>query len=90
MLETTKSNYLIIEGEYNSKNIIQISGFNFVKVPHDIERELKGENLNIESDNYRFELKEGKYRDMSRINEILKGLVLMLRKYRIRLLNGDE
>ena len=49
-------------------------------MPYDIERELKGENLNIESDNYRFEPKEGKYRDMSRINENFKRLGIDVEK----------
>ena len=80
VLETTKSNYLIIEGEYNSKEYNSDIAFQFVKVPYDIERELKGENLNIESDNYRFELKEGKYRDMSRINENFKRLGIDVEK----------
>ena len=80
VLEATKSNYLIIEGEYNSKEYNSDIAFQFVKVPYDIERELKGENLNIESDNYRFELKEGKYRDMSRINENFKRLGIDVEK----------
>lgn len=80
VLETTKSNYLIIEGEYNSKEYNSDIAFQFVKVPYDIERELKGENLNIESDNYRFELKEGKYRDMSRINKNFKRLGIDVEK----------
>ena len=80
VLETTKSNYLIMEGEYNSKEYNSDIAFQFVKVPYDIERELKGENLNIESDNYRFELKEGKYRDMSRINENFKRLGIDVEK----------
>ncbi len=31
VMETTKSNYLIIEGEYDSKNILQIFHFNLLK-----------------------------------------------------------
>lgn len=80
VLETTKSNYLIIEGEYNSKEYNSDIAFQFVKVPYDIERELKDENLNIESDNYRYELNEGKYRDMSRINENFKRLGIDVEK----------
>ena len=30
---------------------------------------MEDENLNIEGDNYRFELKEGRYREMTKINE---------------------
>ena len=48
--------------------------FQFIKVPYDIDRELEDENLNIEKENYRFELKQGMYRDMTRINENFKKL----------------
>lgn len=67
--ETTKSNYLIIEGEYGSKRYDSEISFQFVRVPYDIERELMDEELNLESDNYRFELTAGRYRNMTKINE---------------------
>ena len=35
---------------------------------------MEDENLNIEGDNYRFELKEGRYRDMTKINENFRRL----------------
>lgn len=74
VLETTKSNYLIIEGEYGSKQYNSDIVFQFVKVPYDIDKELKDENLNIEKDNYRFELKQGKYRDMNKLNEYFRKI----------------
>ena len=74
VLETTKSNYLIIEGEYGSKEYSSEISFQFIKVPYDIDRELEDENLNIEKENYRFELKQGMYRDMTKINENFKKL----------------
>ena len=37
-------------------------------------REGEDENLNIEKENYRFELKQGMYRDMTKINENFKKL----------------
>ena len=69
VLETTKSNYLIIEGEYESKEYVSGISFQFIKVPYNIDKELEDENLNIEKENYRFELKEGMYRDMTKIND---------------------
>ena len=69
VLETTKSNYLIIEGEYGSKEYSSDISFQFIKVPYDIDIELEDEDLNIEKENYRFELKQGMYRDMTKINE---------------------
>lgn len=74
VLETTKSNYLIIEGEYGSQEYNSEIAFQFIKVPYDMEKELKDENLNLEKDNYRFELKEGKYRDMKKINDYFRTL----------------
>ena len=74
VLETTKSNYLIIEGEYDNKEYNSEIAFQFIKVPYDIEKELKDEKNNIEKENYRIELKEGKYSDMTKINENFKKL----------------
>ena len=61
VLETTKSNYLIIEGDYESRKYYSDISFQFIKVPYNIDKELEEENLNIEKENYRFELKEGRY-----------------------------
>ena len=74
VLETTKSNYLIIEGDYESRKYYSDISFQFIKVPYNIDKELEKENLNIEKENYRFELKEGRYRDMTRVNENFKKL----------------
>lgn len=80
VLETTKSNYLIIEGEYGVQEYTSDISFTFVKVPYNIEKELEDEVLNIEQDNYRFELKEGRYRDMTRINENFRKLGIDVEK----------
>jgi len=80
VLETTKSNYLIIEGEYGVQEYTSGISFTFVKVPYNIDKELEYESLNIEQDNYRFELKEGKYRDMTRINENFRRLGIDVEK----------
>ena len=69
VLETTKSNYLIIEGEYGSKEYTSEISFQFIKVPYNIDKELEDEKMNIEMENYRFELKEGMYRDMTKISD---------------------
>lgn len=67
VLETTNSNYLIIEGEYGSKEYSSSLSFQFIKVPYNIDKELSTDIFNIEKENYVFELKEGKYRDMEKI-----------------------
>ena len=74
VFETTKSNYLIIEGEYGSKKYSSDIAFQFIKVPYDIDKELEDENLNIEKENYRFELEQGMYRDMTKINDNFRRL----------------
>ena len=74
VLETTKSYYLIIEGEYGSKEYSSDISFQFIKVPYDIDKELQDENLNIEKEKYRFEIKHGMYRDMTKINENFRKL----------------
>ena len=74
VLETTKSNYLIIDGEYGSKEYSSDISFQFIKVPYNIDKELEDEKLNIEKENYRFELKKGMYRDMTKIKGNFKKL----------------
>ena len=74
VLETTKSHYMIIEGEYGSKDYTSEVSFQFIKVPYNIDKELEDEHLNIEKENYRFELKQGKYRDMNKINNNFKRI----------------
>lgn len=73
-LETTKSYYLIIEGEYGSREYTSDVSFQFIKVPYNIDKELEDEYLNIEKENYRSELKEGKYRDMTKITNNFKKM----------------
>lgn len=73
-LETTKSNYLIIEGEYDSREYNSDISFTFVKVPYNVDKELEDESLNIEKDAYYNELKEGRFRDDNRIKNDFKRL----------------
>lgn len=74
VLETTKANYLIIEGEFGSKEYNSEISYQFIRVPYNIEKELEDEYLNIEKENYRFEILQGTYRDMTKINENFKKL----------------
>src|SRR5699024_7064725 len=50
VLETTKSNYLIIEGDYGSKEYNSDISFQFIKIPYDIDKELKNQDKNIEKE----------------------------------------
>ncbi|MNV97927.1 hypothetical protein D3C71_1931140 [compost metagenome] len=74
VLETTRSNYLIIEGNYGSKNYDSEISYQFIKVPYNIDKELENEEINIEKINYRYELKEGKYRDIDKANKNFEKL----------------
>lgn len=73
-LETTRANYLILEGEFGSKQYNSEISYQFVRVPYNIEKELEDENLNIEKENYRFEILEGKYRNMEKVNTNFRKL----------------
>ena len=72
VFETTKSNYLIIEGEYDSKEYDSDISFQFIKVSYNIDKELEDEN--IEKENYQYELRNGMYRNMAKVNENFKKL----------------
>lgn len=74
VLETTKSNYIIIKGEFGKKEYSDDISFEFIRVPYNIDKELENQEINIEEKNYRYELKRGMYRDMKKINENFKKL----------------
>ena len=64
---TTVANYLIISGNFDSKNIDERISYELVSVPYDIDKELNDNNDNIEFESYKEEIKKGKYRDMTKI-----------------------
>lgn len=68
-LETTAIHYLILEGEYGAKEYGANFSFEFVRVPYDIDKELEDLPKNLEPEAYKKELKEGRYRNMSKILE---------------------
>ena len=70
--EITRASYLILEGEYGSQEYKSSFSYNFIDIPYDIDSELKNIKQNFESDAYINELKEGKYRDMTRVGKLLK------------------
>lgn len=73
--EINQAHYLIVEGEYNSKERSNIS-FSFESVCYDFEKELKDNNKNNNPDLefYKDELRLGKYRNVDKIkNEFIKN-----------------
>lgn len=68
-LETTAVHYLILEGEYGAREYGARLSFEFARVQYDIDKELQDLDKNIEPEAYEKELKEGRYRNMSKILE---------------------
>lgn len=66
-METTRANYLILEGNLNSKTYDDSISFQFVRVPYDIEKELSTTKENIEQESYQTEIRSGKYRDTQKL-----------------------
>lgn len=65
---TTVANYLIISGNFNSRNYDEIS-YEIVSVPYDIDKELESSHDNIEFEILKNELKTGTYRNMDKVYE---------------------
>ncbi len=70
LLETTRICYMVMEGEYGSKEYTSEISFQFIKIPYNMKKELEDSDLNIEVDKetYINELTEGRYRNMAKIN----------------------
>lgn len=72
-IETTQACYLILEGDYNSREHQSSLSFQFVRLPYNIEKELNTDKENIERKAYQEELRKGKYREMERIKKLLEN-----------------
>ena len=66
---TTVANYLILSGNLNSKDINEKISYELVNIPYNIDKELSKNIDNIEYESYQEEIKNGKYRDMEKINK---------------------
>lgn len=64
---TTVANYLILSGNFDSKNIDEKISYELVCIPYDIDKELNDNDDNIEFESYEEEIRKGKYRDMTKI-----------------------
>lgn len=64
---TSLANYVIIKGNYGSKDYLDSISFELVGIPYDVEKELSSDKENIEKDAYEEEIRNGKYRDMEKI-----------------------
>ena len=70
LLNTTCVNYLILEGNIDKKDYSTLD-IDFVQVQYDIDKELEESNNVIDRDSLYYELKNGKYRDKNKIDNIL-------------------
>lgn len=64
---TTVANYVIITGVLHSKDYNQELSFEFVNLPYNIEKELESNQENLEKEDYKLEIRRGRYRDMNKI-----------------------
>ena len=69
--EITQAHYLILEGEFNLKKRANVS-FSFESVCYDIEKELadNNEQNNTDLEDYKNELRFGRYRNIDRIKAV--------------------
>ena len=65
---TTSANYLIIEGEINSKEYSDLR-FEFISLNYDINKELEDNKNNPEFENYSKELLTGKFRNLKKYKD---------------------
>lgn len=72
--ETVCSQYLIIEGNYCDREYKEDLSFQFVRVQYDLESELKDIDISNEKDIYLYEVQNGLYRNMDKINKNFKKL----------------
>ena len=79
--QTTRANYVIIEGEYGEKEKVGSFSYQFVKLPYNIDKELETEKYNFERDSYIHELKEGQYRDLERIKKSFQARHIDMDKF---------
>lgn len=69
ILQTTRANYMIIEGNLDSKSYDDSLSYEFINLAYDIDKEIETNIDTLEKDEYITELKYGKYRDMDKINK---------------------
>lgn len=74
VMETTASHYLILDGEFGSKEYGANFSFEFVRVFYDMDKELEDLDKNLEPEAYEKEIRQGVYRNMSKIEEKAKEL----------------
>jgi Predicted phosphoesterase len=62
VMETTQSFYLILTGDFDSKEYNSSLSYEFIRLPYDIDKELVGSDNLVDRKLYLDELKKGKYK----------------------------
>lgn len=70
--EIRQANYCILEGNYGEKEYNDCFSLQFVRVPYDIDKELEKDYF--EHEEFEHEVKNGTYRNMTKIKEYFKNL----------------
>lgn len=70
--EIRQANYCILEGNYGEKEYNDSFSLQFVRVPYDIDKELEKDYF--EHEEFEHEVKNGTYRNMTKIKEYFKNL----------------
>lgn len=65
--ETTQAVYLILEGRLGDELYDAPLSWQFVRLPYDIDKELENSKNNIEYDEFMYELRYGRYRNMKKV-----------------------
>lgn len=71
--EVTKAFYVILEGDLNSEEYKDTFSYQFIRVPYNIDKELE-EKPKLEQEDYEYELKYGKYRNMKKVEDNFKKI----------------
>lgn len=67
VMETTQAVYLIMEGELGTEKYGAPSSWQFIRLPYNMDKELENSRENLEYDEFMYELKYGRYRNMKKV-----------------------
>ncbi len=67
ILNTTVANYLILSGNYDSRDFNEPISYEIVSLPYDIDKELAANTDNVEFESYKEEMKNDRYRNLDKV-----------------------
>ncbi len=78
--EIRQSNYIILEGKFKDKEYSDTLSINLIRVPYDIEKEIN-EKKAYEKEEFNYEILNGTYRNMSKIQKNFERLGINYKKF---------